>query len=186
MTPALRRAAFLDRDGTLIEDVHFLHDASLMRLRDGAAAAVRRLNAAQVLVVVVTNQSGIARGLITEAQYDATRERLEALLAAEGAVVSRSYHCPHHPGITGPCACRKPGTRLYRTAAADLGIDLTTSLYAGNRMRDAEPGRQLGGLARLVPSSSTPPDEVERARDLGILTDSLADAVGDFLALHAA
>jgi D-glycero-D-manno-heptose 1,7-bisphosphate phosphatase len=172
MTSPRRRAAFLDRDGTLIEDENFLADPERVRLLPG--------------VVVVTNQSGIARGLLTEAQYEATRLRLDALLAAEGARIDRSYYCPHLPSLTGPCECRKPGTLLFRRAAAELAIDLTTSLYAGDRLRDAEPGLALGGLARLVPSPATPPEEVERARSLGILGAGLASAVDDYLALHAA
>lgn len=186
MSAPRRGAAFLDRDGTLIEDLNFLRDPSRVRLLPGAAAALRRLNAAGILVVVVTNQSGIARGLLTEADYEATRVRLDALVEAAGARIDRSYHCPHHPSVTGPCECRKPGTLLFKRAAADLDIDLTTSLFAGDRLRDAEPGLALGGLARLVPSPATPPDEVERARTLGILGAGLASAVNDLLALHAA
>src|SRR5574338_106156 len=105
-----RRAAFLDRDGTLIEDAIYLADPDRMRLLPGAAAAVRELNAHDVLAIVVTNQSGIAQGLLTEAQYEATRQRLDALLAERGARIDASYHCPHHPSVSGSCDCRKPAT----------------------------------------------------------------------------
>jgi histidinol-phosphate phosphatase family protein len=180
MTPA-RRAAFLDRDGTLVEDAHFLSDPHAMRLVSGAADAVRRLNAAAVVVVVVTNQSGIARGLLTEAQYDATRARLEELMTARHARIDASYHCPHHPEITGPCECRKPGTLLYRRAAAALDLDLTRSLYVGDRCRDVEPALVLGGFARLVPSPDTPPDERASAAMRPGLAKTLGDAVADYL-----
>lgn len=180
-----RRAAFLDRDGTLIEDAHYLADAGAVRLLQGVVDPVRRLNAAAVAVVVVTNQSGIAQGLLTEAQYEATRARLDDLIAAHGARIDATYHCPHHPAVTGPCDCRKPGTGLYRRAAADLGIDLARSLYVGDRFRDIAPGIELGGLPWLVPSAATPEADLERARAAGFLATSLADAVEAYLARDA-
>jgi D-glycero-D-manno-heptose 1,7-bisphosphate phosphatase len=176
-----RRAAFLDRDGTLVEDADYLSDAMAMRLLDGAAAAVRRLNDAGVAVVVVTNQSGIAQGLITERQYEETRARLEVLMAGAGARIDAQYHCPHHPQFSGPCDCRKPGAGLFRRAARDLDLDLRTSLYAGDRTRDVLPGIAAGAVALLVPSHRTPPDELEHARRDGILAQSLDDAVRRFL-----
>jgi len=178
---APRRAAFLDRDGTLIEDAHYLSDAEHVRLLPGVAEPVRRLNEAGVLVIVITNQSGIAQGLLTEAQYEATRERLDVLLAARGARIDASYHCPHHPDVSGPCDCRKPGTELHRRAARDFGLDLAGSLYVGDRLRDVVPGEVLGGTARLVPSASTPPDDFETARSRRLLATSLARVVDHFL-----
>jgi histidinol-phosphate phosphatase family protein len=177
----MRSAAFLDRDGTLIEDAHYLADAARVRLVPGVSEAVRRLNDAGILTVVVTNQSGIALGLLTEAQYAATAGRLAALLAADGARLDASYHCPHHPDVSGPCDCRKPGTGLYRRAAADLGIDLTKSLYVGDRHRDVAPGIALGGFARLVPSDDTPPDEESRAAGEAGVSPTLGAAVDEFL-----
>ncbi len=179
-----RRAAFLDRDGTLVEDANYLSDAAAMRLLDGAAAAVRRLNDAGVPVVVVTNQSGIAQGLITERQYEETRARLDVLMAGSGARIDAHYHCPHHPQYSGPCACRKPGAGLFERAARDLDLDLRTSLYAGDRMRDVLPGMAGGAVAALVPSSRTPRDELERAGREGVLAESLDDAVRRFLGPH--
>lgn len=145
-----RRAVFLDRDGTLIHDRHYLRDVAGVELLPGAAAAVRRLNAAGIAAVVVTNQSGIARGLVTEAEYRATERRLDQLLAAEGARLDGHYHCPHLPELTGPCECRKPGPLLYRDAAADLGLDLAASWWVGDRLRDLEASRALGGRGLLV------------------------------------
>ncbi|MFN8572384.1 MAG: HAD-IIIA family hydrolase [Gemmatimonadaceae bacterium] len=162
--------------------MHYLSDANLVQLVPGVAAAISRLRGAQVHPVVITNQSGIAQGLITEAQYAATRDRLAALLAAEGAEVDLQLHCPHHPDVTGPCSCRKPGTLLYERAAEQLGIDLTRSLFAGDRWRDVEPGITLGGMAVLVPSPATPADERDRAERQGLLAPTLGDAVTRFLA----
>ena len=143
-------AVFLDRDGTLIEDRHYLRDPSRVRLMPGAAEAVRRINLAGRPVVVVTNQSGIARGLLTEADYAATARRLAELLAAEGARLDGQYHCPHHPDLSGKCDCRKPGTLLYRRAAAELGLDLERSWWIGDRIRDIAAAGALGGRGLLV------------------------------------
>ena len=128
---SVRRAVFLDRDGTIIEDIGYLAAAADVRLLPGAAAAIARLNAAGLAVVVVTNQSGIARGLLDEAAYAATARRLDDLLAAQGARLDAHYHCPHHPEFTGPCECRKPGPLLYRRAAEELGIDLSPASVRG-------------------------------------------------------
>ena len=185
MSP-LRRAAFLDRDGTLIEDAHYLADPNLVRLLPDAAASVLRLNAAGILAIVVTNQSGIAQGLLTAAQYEATRDRLDGLLAGHGARLDASYHCPHHPAVSGPCDCRKPGTGMYHRASQDHDIDLARSLYVGDRFRDVAPGLELGGLARLVRSASTPEDELERARHAGLAGESLAAVIGEFLGTSGA
>jgi histidinol-phosphate phosphatase family protein len=180
-----RRAAFLDRDGTLVPDAHYLRDAARLRLVPGAAEAIRLLEEASVSVVVVTNQSGIARGVITEEQYHETRRRLEALVFAAGGRITASYHCPHYPGVSGPCDCRKPGTGLFRRAAEELGIDLARSLYVGDRFRDVAPGLALGGLALLIPSPETPPDEVAQAEREAGIAPSLGDAVARFLAADA-
>jgi histidinol-phosphate phosphatase family protein len=176
-----RGAAFLDRDGTLVVDQHYLARAGQMRLVAGATDAVRRLNDAGVPVIVVTNQSGIARGLLTPAQYEQTRSRLETLVAANGARITATYHCPHFPEVSGPCECRKPGTLLYRRAAREHDLDLRRSLYAGDRMRDVIPGQRLGGLAVLVPSPETPAEDVEVAGRDALVLPTLGHAVEHFL-----
>src|SRR5688572_20308955 len=102
-TPPRRPAAFLDRDGTLVEDVHYLSRPEQLRLLPGAADAVRRLDQAGVPAVVVTNQSGIARGLLSEADYAIVALAFDRMLRDEGARLLASYHCPHLPEITGPC-----------------------------------------------------------------------------------
>lgn len=149
-----RPGVFLDRDGTLIEDLNYLRDPADVRLLPGAAEAVRRLTLAGRPVVVVTNQSGIARGLLTEDDYLATVARLDALLAAEGARLSGHYHCPHLPELTGPCECRKPGPLLYRRAAADLDLDLEQSWWVGDRVRDIAAASRFGGRGLLVLTGS--------------------------------
>ncbi|HEX4627230.1 MAG TPA: HAD family hydrolase, partial [Gemmatimonadales bacterium] len=152
MPDARRRAVFLDRDGTIIDDPPpgYLHEPDEVRLLPGAAQAIRRLNDAGWLVLTVSNQSGIARGLHDAAAYDAVQRRLVGLLAAHGAHLDGAYYCPHHPDITGPCECRKPGVKLFRDARTALGLDLAASYWVGDRLSDVEPARLLGGRALLV------------------------------------
>jgi D-glycero-D-manno-heptose 1,7-bisphosphate phosphatase len=146
----LRPAAFLDRDGTVVRDAHYLADPEQVELIPGAAEAIRRLGAAGLAVVMVTNQSGIARGLYDEAGYEAVARRLEELLHAAGASVDATYHCPHHPDFSGPCDCRKPGSGLYRRAARDHRLDLAGSYYVGDKLTDVLPAVALGGQGILV------------------------------------
>jgi D-glycero-D-manno-heptose 1,7-bisphosphate phosphatase len=141
---------FLDRDGTIVADPGFLHEAAAVRLLPGAAAAIRRLNDAGWPVITVSNQSGIARGLYTAHEYEDVQRRLEALLAEQGARIDASFFCPHHPAFTGACDCRKPGTRLFLEASDRLGIDLARSWFVGDRLSDVEPARRLGGHGLLV------------------------------------
>ena len=145
-----RPAVFLDRDGAIIEDTGFVRDPATVRLIPGAAEAIRRLNDAGWAVVVVTNQSGIARELLTEADYRAVARRTEELLAAEGARIDATYMCPHWPPLSGPCDCRKPGLQHYRTAIEALDLDPGRSVFLGDKLSDLEPARLLGGRGVLV------------------------------------
>jgi D-glycero-D-manno-heptose 1,7-bisphosphate phosphatase len=149
-SPRPRPAAFLDRDGTLVNDPGFQRDPSAVELLPGAAAAVARLNAAGFVVIVVTNQSGIARGLITAEEYSAVERRISERFAEEGARIDATYHCPHYPGVGGPCECRKPGTLLYNRAAEEWQLHLASSWGVGDRVTDLEPVSAVGGQALLV------------------------------------
>ena len=144
------RAAFLDRDGTVIEDVHYLADPDRVAFVPGAFDALRLLAEAGYKLVIVTNQSGIARGLYSAEQYQAVEDRMEEMLAAEGITIHGAFFCPDHPEVTGPCDCRKPMLGMYRDAERNLGIDLAASVYVGDRLRDVEPGVKLGGRGVLV------------------------------------
>jgi histidinol-phosphate phosphatase family protein len=176
-----RRAAFLDRDGTLIVDRHYIGDPEQVTLISGAAAAVRRLNAAGILVVVVTNQSGIARGLVTPEGYMKVKARLDELLAAAGARLDATYFCPHHPDVTGACDCRKPGIALYERALGDLGIDRRASAFVGDRYRDVAPAAHFGGRGILVPSPETSFSDLQRAREHAVISTTLGAAVDRIL-----
>lgn len=158
-------------------DVHFARSADEVRLMPDAAKAIKRLNDAGWPVIVVTNQSGIARGLLTYEDYESVRLRMEELLGAADAHIDATYMCPHHPDFTGACECRKPGTLLYRQAAEEHDLDLQASWCVGNRLRDVSPARALGGRGVLVPAPSTPADEIAAARREFSVADSLDAAV---------
>lgn len=172
-----RRALFADRDGTLIHDAHYLRDPGQVALLPGAVELLRAFSEAGWALVVVTNQSGIAQGIVTEADYRAVRARLDALLAAQGVTLDATYHCPHHPDVTGPCACRKPGTLMYEQAAAALGIDLAASVYVGDRFRDVAPAIAKGGRGFLVRSPDTPDADWQRAMVEAEVAGSLDEIV---------
>jgi len=178
-----RRAALLDRDGTIVVDEHYLADPDRVALLPGAADAIRLLARAGVPSVVCSNQSGIARGLVTLEQYRAVRLRVLALLEAAGATLLDSFVCPHHEQFTGPCECRKPGTLMFERAAAVHGLDLSESMFAGDKHRDVAPAVRYGAPAYLVRSPDTPEEHVARARAQSAeVVDSLLDAARHFLA----
>jgi histidinol-phosphate phosphatase family protein len=143
-----RGAAFLDRDGTVIEDCHHLSDPDGVRLLPGAAAAIAKLNDAGIPVVLVTNQSGIGRGIFSHADFAAVQARVEEMLAREGARLDGVYLCPHAPDDA--CDCRKPATGLYLRAAAERGVDPVASVFIGDRLRDVLPAAELGGQGFLI------------------------------------
>ena len=177
-----RRAALLDRDGTIIVDEHYLADPDRVALLTGAADAIRLLANAGVPSIVCSNQSGIARGLVTLEQYRAVRLRVGELLEAAGATLLDSFVCPHHEQFTGPCACRKPGTWLFERAALLYDLDLSRSMFAGDKHRDVAPAVRFGAPAYLVRSPDTPEEHVIRARAEGAeVVDSLLDASRRYL-----
>ncbi len=150
MSGILRAAVFLDRDGTIIDDPGYLKDAGSVALLAGAGAAIAQLNQAERPVIVVTNQSGIARGFLTDAEYRSVAARLDQLLQPFAARIDATYYCPHAPELDGPCACRKPGLLLFEQAAAEHGIDLGASSWIGDRLSDILPAAAVGGIGLLV------------------------------------
>ncbi len=151
----LRAGLFLDRDGTINSEVDFLRSPDELRLLPGAARAIREANEAAIPVIIMTNQSGIARGYLTEDDLARVHDRLRKLLAAEGAHVDAIEYCPHHPTAGRPpfnveCDCRKPEPGMIRRAAAHLGIDLSASFVVGDRCVDMEAGSRAGCRTVLV------------------------------------
>lgn len=153
-----RRAAFLDRDGVVNREVGYLHRWEDFKFLPGALDAMRRLHQAGYSLVIVTNQSGIARGYYTEADYEALTARLREVMAANGSPAAGIYHCPHHPegtvaGLSFECDCRKPLPGMLLRAAADLGLSLPESIMVGDKLADAQAGRAAGvGQVFLVRS----------------------------------
>lgn len=148
----MKPAIFFDRDGVLIEDSHYVGSVAEVRVIPGAAEAVRRARAAGYAVVVVTNQSGVARGLFPEAQVAAIHTHIET---ETGLTFDRWEHCPHHPDgtvaeFTTDCDCRKPKPGMLRRAAAALDLDLSRSWIIGDRASDLEAGYAAGCRAILV------------------------------------
>lgn len=155
LTPRTRRAVFLDRDGTLIHDPGYLSDPDGVELLPGVAEALPALSRAGFLLVLVTNQSGIARGRYTVDTYERVAARLEALLAREGIDLAGSYYCPYHPdGTLAPFDVehedRKPNPGMWRRAAADLDIDLARSWSIGDGERDIVAGKRAGTRGVLL------------------------------------
>lgn len=146
---------FFDRDGTLNTEVDYLSRPEQLELIPNAARAIREANKAGVRVFVITNQSGIARGLFTEADLHRIHHRFEFLLAAEGAKIDRIYYCPHHPEYgKAPyrisCACRKPKTGMLLQAVSEFGIRLADSFVVGDKCIDIQTGNNAGCGTVLV------------------------------------
>jgi len=178
MMAAQPTTVFLDRDGTIIRDVHYLSRADDVELLPNAAAAIARLNVHDIPVIVVTNQSGIARGRITVAEYLLTQRRLDDLLRDQGAMISATYYCPEHPDFTGSTTCRKPSPLLFERAAAEHALDMTAPAFIGDRWRDLQPYRALGGTPILVSGPNTPAEDVQLATSHDVtIVSSLAGAV---------
>ena len=170
-----QRAVFLDRDGTLNRHIGFLTRPEEMELLPGAAEAVRLLNRAGYLAIVVTNQPVIARGDCSFETLQEIHNKLETLLGREGAFLDGIYYCPHHPdagfpgelpAYKGPCSCRKPQPGLLLHAVADFHIDLSQSYMIGDRDADVETGRRAGCLQSLLIETNAPGALLEGVRSL--------------------
>lgn len=170
----MQPAVFLDRDGTLIEEVGHLGHPDGVAVLPGVPAALRRLADAGYALVVASNQAGVARGLFTEADVRAVNARVEAVLSDHHVSIDGWYFCPHHPDLTGPCECRKPAPGMLRAAARDLGLDLARAWMIGDHPIDARTARAAGvrpilvrtGLGLLPDAGGDPGPGVPVADDL--------------------
>jgi D,D-heptose 1,7-bisphosphate phosphatase len=155
-----RKAAFLDRDGVINLDRSYVHTWNQFQFVDGSVEAMRRLCEAGYVLVVVTNQSGIARGMYTEAEYNLLTEKMCNTLEAAGAKIAKVYHCPHHPSgavaeLAIECDCRKPAPGMILRAARELGLSLADSILVGDKGSDIEAARAAGvGRAFIVRSDN--------------------------------
>jgi histidinol-phosphate phosphatase family protein len=143
-----RKAVFVDKDGTLVPDIPYNVDASLIRLEAGVAEGLRALQAAGYIIVIISNQSGIAHGYFTVEQFQGVQVKIRSLLADEGITLSGFYYCPHHP--QGYCGCRKPKPGLILSAAKELQIELNGSWMIGDILNDVEAGRRAGCKTVLI------------------------------------
>ncbi len=144
------RFIFLDRDGTLIKDIHYLHNPADIEFLPYAIEGLLQLQAMCYRFIVVTNQAGIARGYYTLEQAHAVNTAVAQQLQAHGIVTEKSYLCPHHPEFTGPCQCRKPEIGLVTEAAREFHIDLQASIFIGDKDSDTQLGKNCGGTTFLV------------------------------------
>jgi len=157
------RFVFLDRDGTLVRDTGYPHREEDYELLPGVPEALRRLQAAGYRLAIVTNQSGIGRGLFGEADFQRFQARLLADLARAGVAIERTYHCPHRPDEG--CACRKPAPGMLWRARDELGADLAASWVIGDGAVDVELAARAGcGAVRLRPPPGGPGGALRPAR----------------------
>lgn len=186
-----RIGVFLDRDGTVIEEKHYLCRPEDVELLPTAGETIARLNEMGMAVAIVTNQAGIARGYFPESRIAEVHARLDELLAQHGAKIERYEYCPHHPveGLGSykiDCDCRKPKPGMLTRAAAALNIDLSRSLMVGDRLGDLEAGAAAGCHSALVRTgyghSVTLTPESTPLRFLGTY-DGLGSAVEAWLRL---
>lgn len=179
------RAVFLDRDGTLVEEVGYLDRLDRLRVFPWSVDAVRLLNRAGFRAVVVTNQAGVAKGLFPETFVGEAHRELEARFADGGAIIERFYYCPHHPEGTvaafrAACECRKPKAGMIWQAQRELGIDPARSFVVGDRWIDVEMGRAAGARTVLVRTGYGRAEEPLRPADLtaDFVAETLMDATG--------
>jgi histidinol-phosphate phosphatase family protein len=170
------RAVLLDRDGTLIHDVGYLADPDRVTPVEGAREAIADLRKQGLLVGVVSNQSGVGRGLIRKEQLSAVNDRVDALLGP----FDTWQTCPHSP--EAGCPCRKPRPGLVLAAAQDLGVEPSECLVIGDIGADVQAALRAGARAVLVPTPVTRPGEVAHAREFAAVATSLTEAVGQALA----
>lgn len=150
-----RIAVFLDRDGTINEEVGYLEHSDRLMVLPRVVEAIRLLNENNLLAVLVTNQSGVARGYFPESAVNEVHERLKNILKEEGAHLDGIYYCPHHPDVGLPeyrldCDCRKPRTGMIEKAAKDLDIDISRSYMVGDKIIDVEFAHKAGAKGIMV------------------------------------
>lgn len=177
----MNRAIFFDRDGTVNVEVDFLTSPQDLILLPGAADAVREATAMGFKTIVITNQSGIARGLLTETQLGDIHSELKKQLELQGAYLDAIYYCPHHPedgtdSYRATCDCRKPNIGMLTKAAAEFELDLKRSFVIGDRMRDVEAARNAGATPILV-LTGYGEEEVRNSREQGAPLPLVANSI---------
>ena len=169
---------FLDRDGTLIEEVGYLDRVERVELYPWAIDAIRVLGRAGLRLILVSNQSGVARGFFSEAVVDDIHRHMASLLAAGGARIDAYYYCPHHPdgkvpGLAKVCDCRKPERGMVDRAVTEFGIDPSRSFVVGDRWLDVALARTVGAKGILVRTGYGESEEPKAPR--GLTADAVVD-----------
>ena len=177
---ALRPAVFIDRDGTIMVERDYLSDPAGVEIIPGVREALASLRNAGFALVIVTNQSGIARGYYSIDEYQAVAARLDALLEEAGVAVDMTRFCPHRPDLGAPCSCRKPATGMYLDAAEHLGLDPACSYYIGDKLTDVRPVFELVGRGILVRTGYGHELEVSAPAPI-LVVDDLAAAAESIL-----
>lgn len=175
------RGVFLDRDGTINVEVNFLRSPGELMLIPGAARAIRRLNDAGFPVCMISNQSGIARGFLTEEDLGPIHEKLREELSREGAHLDALYYCPHHPTAGIPpyniaCECRKPKTGMLHQGAKEFGLSLASCHVVGDRIVDVQVGHAVGAATSLV-LTGYGRTSVEECREAGVAPDVVVPSI---------
>jgi len=171
-----KKVVFLDRDGTIARDVHYCRSPEQFELLPTVPEAIKLLNDSGFKVVVITNQSGIARGYFTEETLTQIHDKMKAELALYGAWVDAIYYCPHHPD--DGCDCRKPKTALFFRAAKEHDIDLRASYVVGDTQMDIDAGKALGAKTVLVTTGPNPVDDPTPKTEASYIARDLYEAAG--------
>lgn len=177
--PPVRAAVFLDRDGTVSEEVGYIRDPARFSVFPWTGSAIRRINESGLAAVLVTNQSAIGRGIIDQSLVDRVHEMLQGALAQEGARLDGIYYCPHHPD--DGCGCRKPRPGMLHAAGDDLNLELTRSFMIGDHFTDIQAGRSVGARTILVLTGAGPGQREEHSGEAiqpDHVVPTLEDAVG--------
>lgn len=173
----MRRAVFLDRDGTLIVDQHYLSDPDKVVILPGVVETLAALQAADFVLVVVSNQSGVGRGYFPRRVVDLINERVATLLMGRGVNIDGWYYCPHAP--EDKCRCRKPAPGLIVDAAADLAIDLGRSYVIGDKVSDCELAETAGLKAGVLLQAGPDRSLDERFHVIGHMGDAASWILSD-------
>jgi len=171
----MQRAVFLDRDGTIIEDIGYLDECSKIRFLPRVSEAIKLLNENGFKVMVTTNQSGVARGYFTEETVREINRYIQESLAKQGALIDKTYYCPHHiegiiKGYSKECHCRKPNPGMIEEAVREFGIDLENSFVIGDKISDIEAGHRAGCKTILLAGE----DPLNNEKEIASMPDYIA------------
>ncbi len=183
----MNKACFLDRDGVLIHEGHYLSDPDHVTVTTGAADTINKLNALGYLVIVITNQAGVARGYYPESSIDLVHAKIDEILAKSKASIDQYYYCPHHPeGVIDEysikCHCRKPEIGMIEQAVKDFDIDLSSSFVVGDKLSDVQTAFNAGCKAGILVRTGHGASQIENNDTTSVnIADDINDAVKLFL-----